>query len=80
MLNKEQYEYIVKFKPICEMMVKHETYIGGADELFNYLEQQGLTGGEHILRGCATCTTGFLKWTYSMINLYEKNNNNNSTI
>jgi len=74
MLTKEQYEVIVGYKPICEHYVKHQTYVGGADGLFDYLEQQGLTGGTPIRRNCPECTAGFLKFTYSVILLYEKTN------
>lgn len=76
MLTKDQYSFIVQYKPICEMMAQHGIYVGGANPLFDYLEAQGLTGGELILRSCQGCIAGFLKWTYSMITLYEKQQNN----
>lgn len=74
MLNKEQYEYIKGFKPMIDHFIDHDTYVGGADPLFDYLEAQGLTGGVPITRNCGECTAGFLKFTYSMILLYEKTN------
>jgi hypothetical protein len=72
MLTKEQYEAILPYKPIVDMFVQTETYVGGADGLFDYLETQGLTGGEPILRTCNPCRAGFLKFTKSLLNNYEK--------
>lgn len=74
MLSKEQYDVILGYKEIVDRFVYHETYIGGADGLFDYLEQQGLTGGEPILRNCNPCRAGFLKFTKSLLNEYEKAN------
>ena len=71
MLTTEQYEVIKGYKPMIEMYVKHQTYVGGADSLFDYLEQQGLSGGVPIGRNCKECTAGFLKFTNTMLRLYE---------
>lgn len=72
MLTKEQYDYIIGFRPMIEMFVNHGQYVGGANPLFDYLEQQGLSGGVPIGRNCNDCTAGFLKFTNSMIKLYEQ--------
>lgn len=74
MLSKEQYDVILGYKPMIDMYVSTQTYVGGADGLFDYLEAQGLTGGEKILRGCPPCLAGFLKFTKSLLNEYEKIN------
>ena len=74
MLTKEQYDYIKGFKPMIDMFVNHGQYVGGADPLFDYLESQGLTGGYPIGRNCQECTSGFLKFTNTMIKLYEQTN------
>lgn len=74
MLTKEQYDYIKGFKDMVTLFVNTGSYVGGADPLFDYLEAQGLTGGEKILRNCPTCLTGFLKFTHSMIKIYEQTN------
>lgn len=74
MLTPEQYEVIKGYKPIIDRFVEHGHYVGGADPLFDYLEKQGLSGGQPITRNCNECTAGFLKFTHSMIKLYEKQN------
>ena len=74
MLTKEQYEYIKGYRDIVEIFTLHGNYVGGADGLFDYLEAQGLTGGEPIIRTCNPCKAGFLKFTYSIILQYEKLN------
>ena len=71
MLTKEQYEFINGYRAMIDMFYNHQTYVGGADSLFDYLEQQGLSGGVPIGRNCNECTAGFLKFTYSMLKQYE---------
>ena len=76
MLTAEQYKVIKGYKPMIDIFIQHQTYIGGADSLFDYLEAQGLSGGVPIGRNCNECTAGFLKFTNSMIKLYENANIN----
>lgn len=73
MLTTEQYNRILAYKPIVDTFVQHQTYIGGADGLFDYLEEQGIAT-EPILRTCDPCRAGFLKFTKSLLNEYEKAN------
>ena len=75
MLTEQQYNSILPYKPIVEMFVSTGNYVGGADGLFDYLEASGLAT-EPILRTCNECRAGFLKFTNTLLKLYEKQNEN----
>lgn len=76
MLTKEQYGWLNCHRDTLELFERTDTWIG-ANAVFDYLEQQGLAL-EPIIRHCAPCKAGFLKFTLSLLRNYEKTNNTNS--
>lgn len=70
MLTKEQYEHLNGHRQALELFERAGEWIG-ANEIFDYLEQQGLAT-EPILRHCTPCKSGFLKFTLSLLRNYEK--------
>lgn len=71
MLTKEEYEYVNGFRSILKLFNDHGEYIGGADNLITWHENKF---GERIDRGCSGCMSGFLKFSYSLLTQYEKQN------
>jgi hypothetical protein len=71
MLTKEEYQYVNGFRGILELFDKSGEYIGGADNLISWHENKY---GERIDRGCQGCIAGFLKFSFSMLKQYDKQN------
>ena len=78
MLTEEQYNKVNGYREILEHFKAHQTYVGGADGLFDYLEQQGIAL-EPIIRTCNECKSGFLLFSLSLLKQYEKTNLNTSS-
>ena len=72
-MTKEQYDKCKPYWGIVDLFARTGEYIGGADGLFDIIEQEFHSG--KIDRSCNECRAGFLRFIASELKRYEKDNN-----
>lgn len=69
-MTKEQYDNINPYKPIIQLFAKTGEYVGGAENLFNYMAKEFLMVNQ---QGCPGCKAAILLKANELINEYEGN-------
>jgi hypothetical protein len=69
-MTEAQYNRCTPYTDIVRIFATQGEYIGGADGLFDIIEQEFNSG--KIDRSCNECRAGFLKFIYSEMQRYEK--------
>lgn len=64
-MTEEQYNFVNGFRDILTFYVKHQTYVGGADSLFNRYLQPGELG-------CMNCKSACMIERYNELMEYDK--------
>ncbi len=72
MITQEQYNYLNSFRQIIDMFISQQTYVGGADALFDYFVVN-FNGGQPLNTRCSSCVGGVLLDCSNMIKEYERN-------
>lgn len=71
MINKEQYNTLLPYKPIVELFNKCGEYVGGIDNIIPFYENN-FNAGNKINSGCRDCIGAMLLHIYQLILEHER--------